>query len=74
VILDESLFVVMFKEPASIVAEVLHEVLPTSVVGPKVKVAGVGTAFTDDVDSSALFFPRLFNSQPTGYAFLKLGA
>jgi hypothetical protein len=74
VIRDESLFVLMVKDPASVVAEMLYEVLPSSVVGPKVKETGVGIAFTDVVDSSTLFFLRFFNSQPTGYVFLKLGA
>jgi hypothetical protein len=74
VILDESLLVLMVKEPASVVAEMLYEVLPSSAVGPKVKETGVGIAFADVVDSGTLFFPRFFNSQPTGYAFLKLGA
>jgi hypothetical protein len=66
VLLDETLFVVVLKEPASIVAEMLHEVLPSSAVGPKVEETGVGIAFADVVDSGALFFPRFFNNQPTG--------
>jgi hypothetical protein len=64
----------MVKELASVVAEMLYEVLPSPAVGPKVKETGVGIASADVVDSGTLFFPRFFNSQPTGYAFLKIGA
>jgi hypothetical protein len=72
VILDESLFVLMVKDPASVVAEMLYEVFPSSAVGPKVKETGVGIAFADVVDSGTLFFPLFFNNQPTDYAFLSL--
>jgi hypothetical protein len=66
VLLDETLFVFVLEEAASIVADVLYEVLPSSAVGPKVEEAGVGIAFADVVDSGALFFPCLFYNQPTG--------
>jgi hypothetical protein len=64
-ILDEALLILMSKKPTPLMSEALNEVLPSSPVRPKVKIAGVGVSLSDISNSSGLFFPCFLHDQPS---------